>query len=126
MMAKNGPACLGRVEYDGNRIQRVTGKTRRIRYLIAAQHISAISDRSIANNLALRIGPATAMSSGAAPAMSTTKRRAQAVADREQITVTAQRGWTVFHKHDDICRDEVERHTVISTGARLFCVPRAM
>lgn len=53
------------------------------------------------------------------------ERRAQTVADHEWITLTAQRGWIAFHKDDNIRRNEAERKTVIRTGARMFCVPRA-
>jgi hypothetical protein len=51
--------------------------------------------------------------------------RAQAVTDHEWIALTAQRGWIAFHKDDSIRRNEVERQTVVDTGARMFCVPRA-
>jgi hypothetical protein len=47
------------------------------------------------------------------------------VTDHEWIALTAQRGWIAFHKDDNIRRNEVERQTVIDTGARMFCVPRA-
>jgi hypothetical protein len=51
--------------------------------------------------------------------------RAQAVTDHEWIALTAQRDWIAFHKDDNIRRNEVERQTVVDTGARMFCVPRA-
>lgn len=50
---------------------------------------------------------------------------AQGIADQEWITLTAQHGWIAFHKDDSIRRNEVERQTVLATGARMFCVPRA-
>lgn len=51
--------------------------------------------------------------------------RAQTVTDHEWIAFTAQRGWIAFHKDNAIRRNEIERQTVIDTGARMFCVPRA-
>ena len=51
--------------------------------------------------------------------------QAQTVTDHEWIALTAERGWIAFHKDDNIRRNEVERQTVIDTGARMFCVPRA-
>jgi hypothetical protein len=50
--------------------------------------------------------------------------QAQRVADVE-IALTAQRSWIGFHKDANIRRNEVERRTVLDTGARMFCVPRA-
>lgn len=50
---------------------------------------------------------------------------AQSVSDNEWIALTAERGWIAFHKDDNIRRNEAERQTVIRTGARMFCVPRA-
>lgn len=49
----------------------------------------------------------------------------QGIADQEWITLTARRRWIAFHKDDNIRRNEAERRTVIDTGARMFCVPRA-
>lgn len=50
---------------------------------------------------------------------------AQSVSDHEWINLTAERDWIAFHKDDNIRRNEAERQTVISAGARMFCVPRA-
>jgi hypothetical protein len=47
------------------------------------------------------------------------------VTDHEWIALTAERGWIGFHKDATIRRNELERQTVLETGARLFCVPRA-
>ncbi|WP_445929601.1 hypothetical protein [Mycobacterium tuberculosis] len=41
------------------------------------------------------------------------------------IAMTAECGWIGFHKDANIRRNAVERRTVLDTGARLFCVPRA-
>lgn len=49
---------------------------------------------------------------------------AQSVSDREWIGLTAERGWIGFNKDANIRRSELERQTVIETGARLFCVPK--
>ncbi|GAA1885476.1 hypothetical protein [Lapillicoccus jejuensis] len=50
---------------------------------------------------------------------------AQATADPDWIALTAERGWIGFHKDAAIRRNDLERAAVRSTGARLFCVPRA-
>ena len=49
----------------------------------------------------------------------------QRVEDTAWISLTAERGWIGFHKDAAIRRNEVERLTVLATGARLFCIPRA-
>jgi hypothetical protein len=36
-----------------------------------------------------------------------------------------QQHWIGFHKDATIKRNELERQTVLATGARLFCIPRA-
>lgn len=51
--------------------------------------------------------------------------RAQLVSDHEWIALVAERNWIGFNKDAAIRRNAVERQTVINTGARLFCVPRA-
>jgi hypothetical protein len=51
--------------------------------------------------------------------------RAQTVSDHEWIALTAERNWLGFHKDASIRRNELERQTVLETGARLFCIPRA-
>lgn len=53
------------------------------------------------------------------------EKRAQVVSDHEWIALTARRGWIGFHKDANIRRNSLERQTVLDTGARLFCVPRA-
>lgn len=51
--------------------------------------------------------------------------QAQSVSDHKWIAMTAECGWIGFHKDANIRRNAVERRTVLDTGARLFCVPRA-
>lgn len=53
------------------------------------------------------------------------KSQAQSVSDHKWIAMTAECGWIGFHKDANIRRNAVERRTVLDTGARLFCVPRA-
>ena len=49
----------------------------------------------------------------------------QMTADPDWIALTAQQGWIGFHKDAAIRRNELERQSVLTNGARLFCVPRA-
>lgn len=51
--------------------------------------------------------------------------RAQHVSDHEWIALVAKRNWIGFHKDAHVRRNAVERQTVLDTGARLFCIPRA-
>ncbi len=53
------------------------------------------------------------------------EKRAQSVSDHEWIALVAERNWIGFHKDANISRNELERQTVLETGARLFCIPRA-
>jgi hypothetical protein len=53
------------------------------------------------------------------------EQQAQYVTDYEWIALTAERNWIGFHKDATIRRNAAERRTVLDTGARLFCVPRA-
>lgn len=53
------------------------------------------------------------------------EQRAQQVSDREWIALVAERKWIGFNKDANIRRNALERQTVLDTGARLFCVPRA-
>jgi len=50
---------------------------------------------------------------------------AQLTDDPDWISLIAERNWIGFHKDAAIRRNEREWRTVIATGARLFCVPRA-
>jgi PIN domain-containing protein len=53
------------------------------------------------------------------------EQRAQQVSDQEWIALVADRNWIGFNKDANIRRNALERQTVLDTGARLFCVPRA-
>jgi hypothetical protein len=49
----------------------------------------------------------------------------QMTADPDWIALTAQQRLDRFHKDAAIRRNELERQSVLASGARLFCVPRA-
>jgi hypothetical protein len=49
----------------------------------------------------------------------------QAVEDPDWIKLTAERGWIGFHKDAAIRRNDLERQSVRTNEARLFCIPRA-
>lgn len=49
----------------------------------------------------------------------------QQTADTDWIHEIASRNWIAFHKDDAIRRNEAEKRAVLTSGARLFCLPNA-